>query len=187
MSSNVVSHSLGRVPIPWLPKLPASQPWTSTQGQQTPIVLNKQRKLEEREGEQEKTSNKQEFAMHEFEAITSPLPPPPPHTHLCSNLHMNQQADCSCLPYTLTRYSLFCNVLKLHLTALLWYLSVVMLSTCWRVAALLFFPLSALLMPGNGLMTGVVAGTTTTSITIQLLMQPTEMENHESGKSWCSV
>ena len=42
-------------------------------------------------------------------------------------------------------------------------------------------------MPGNGLMTEVVAGTTTMLITIQLLMQRTEMESHVSGKLSCSV
>lgn len=42
-------------------------------------------------------------------------------------------------------------------------------------------------MPGNGLTTEVVAGTTTMLTTTQPSMQHTGMENHESGKSSCSV
>ena len=37
-------------------------------------------------------------------------------------------------------------------------------------------------MPGNGLMTEVVAGTTTMSTTTLQLMRPTGMESQESGK-----
>ena len=57
-----------------------------------------------------------------------------------------------------------------------------MFGSCCEIAAFVFLSISAPLMPGNGLMTGVVAGTTTMSTTIQPLMQRTEMEIQESGK-----
>ena len=46
---------------------------------------------------------------------------------------------------------------------------------------------SVLRMPGNGLMTVVVAGTTTTLTTTQPSMQRTEMAIRGSGKRWSST